>query len=109
MTILSDGAFAYVAGGCAAANQTNNSDCSIVVSYLTRYNFAVDTWQELTPLPRPRCRHGAALVNGKMYMLGGRDAAGAIVSAVVRCVSFNSCSLRFVGVMFSVSAFQFMM
>jgi N-acetylneuraminic acid mutarotase len=66
------GSTVYVAGGmsqlAATANGTQNA-----LSDVSSYDAATDTWNEnYPPLPDPRQHAGGAVVNGVMYVIGGR-------------------------------------
>lgn len=67
------GSVVYVAGGMSqlAATADGTQDALSVVS---AYDAATDTWNEDYPdLPGPRQHAGGAVVDGVMYVLGGRE------------------------------------
>lgn len=65
---------AYAFGGTAAA----------VMNTLSTYNFATDTWADLTPLNPPTARYGMAscVIDGKLYIFGGYTNAAQVTSYV---------------------------
>jgi hypothetical protein len=90
MTATLRNGIVYLAGGCDAT--TGNSfnintglfECASVSSKLYAFhilNFTFDT-TVLPPLPRKRYRHGAALSNGKLWLVGGRNATDDLVLEV---------------------------
>ena len=48
-----------------------------VLSTVEVYDPARDSWSPAPPLPEPRHHHGAAAVNGKLYVIGGYSNLGA--------------------------------
>ena len=52
--------------GClpTAAGSTTNS---------IAYDPATNSWAALQPAPHPRCAHGSAVVNGRIYLFGGSN------------------------------------
>jgi hypothetical protein len=59
----SDGTSAYVAGGYSGGP----------VSRFARYNPATNTWTNLSPMPTPAYAPSVAVLNGKVYVIGGAD------------------------------------
>lgn len=53
----------------------------LVVSSVEMYDPATDTWAPKAPLPRPRTYAGAAILDGKIYVLGGATRVGEGVSS----------------------------
>src|SRR5206468_3915079 len=41
-------------------------------------NHTLQPWVATTPLPQPVCQHAAVSGSGRVYVLGGLDAAGAV-------------------------------
>lgn len=70
----------YIAGGCISPTGSiynENSQilqCSQDTDTLYSFDPATNTFQNLPRLPRNRCRHGAAIANGKLFLIGGRTA-----------------------------------
>ena len=59
------------------------------------FNRETGAFQTLAPLPTPRYRHAAVLVNKQLWLVGGRDVTDAMISTVdVRIFMF--CVLCFV-------------
>ena len=46
-----------------------------VLSVVEKYNPAADTWETASPLPSPLSYHASVNIDGKIYVLGGRDLA----------------------------------
>jgi N-acetylneuraminic acid mutarotase len=66
------GAKVYVAGGMSRLEATANGTQDALVD-VSCYDTATDTWSEdYPPLPDARQHAGGAVVNGVMYVLGGR-------------------------------------
>jgi N-acetylneuraminic acid mutarotase len=61
----------YVVGGCRGFPPTG-PDCSAgITNVLEVYNPGTDTWTTLTPMPTPRGGLTAAVIDGKLYVVGG--------------------------------------
>ncbi len=61
----------YVSGGYSGWGATATPTMSIVEVY----DPATDTWTRVSDMPWPREGHTASAVDGKMYIIGGRDYA----------------------------------
>jgi N-acetylneuraminic acid mutarotase len=62
----------YVAGGMSQLTATANGTQDALAD-VSSYDTATDTWHEdYPPLPGPRQHAGAAVVNGVLYVIGGR-------------------------------------
>ena len=59
----------YVSGGYSGWGATATPTMSIVEVY----DPATDTWTRVSDMPWPREAHTASAVDGKMYIIGGRD------------------------------------
>ncbi len=75
----------YVIGGRNACSVDDYYGEGITYIYNTteEYDPATDTWRtsqngELTPMPTPRCEMTSAVVNGKIYVIGGRGGSNVI-------------------------------
>ncbi len=61
----------YVVGGCLAFPPTGG-DCRIgITNQLEVYDPAVDAWTLKAPMPTPRAFAPAAVIGGKLYVVGG--------------------------------------
>jgi hypothetical protein len=54
-----------VPGGCDARGQA--------LSVVEAFDPGLDQWRELAPLPAPRCAYGLAVLEGQVYLFGGRE------------------------------------
>lgn len=67
----------YIAGGCDSDQVCPEYSpvcyCLTITNKLEAWNVESDQWTQLANMPRGRFRHAAAIVAGKMYLLGGRD------------------------------------
>ncbi|GAX28459.1 kelch repeat and BTB domain-containing protein 5/10 [Fistulifera solaris] len=69
----------YIAGGCDAeqgnvyVEEIATFVCSSSSSEFYSFDRNTNSFETLAPLPVARYRHGAALVNGKIWLVGGRD------------------------------------
>jgi N-acetylneuraminic acid mutarotase len=73
----------YVIGGAATlpgANAVHPQRPHYSVSAVEEYDPATNTWRSRAPLPTPRNHATAGVVNGKIYVIGGR-VGGAFVSS----------------------------
>lgn len=67
------GSTVYVAGGMSRLEATADGTQDALAD-VSSYDTATDTWNEdYPPLPGPRQHAGGAVVNGVMYVLGGRE------------------------------------
>eukprot|EP00039_Didymoeca_costata_P031597 m.35581 g.35581 ORF g.35581 m.35581 type:complete len:389 (+) comp8904_c0_seq1:651-1817(+) len=77
----------YLAGGCAANQQPCDiypfcTYCPSLSKSLFEYNPLTNTWTALPDAPRARTRHATAIVDGVLYLLGGRDVDDALIALV---------------------------
>lgn len=81
---------AFLTGGCGSQRNEElprNPDgnfsgifvCSLSSSVL-EYNAEKDTYKELEPFSTPRHRHGAAFMDDKLFIFGGRTDADALIN-----------------------------
>lgn len=73
MVCASLGGFIHAVGGRAPAGSLNaNWDDHIDTDEHWAYDPAADDWRPLAPLPTPRNSSAGAVVNGVLYVIGGR-------------------------------------
>lgn len=78
----------YIAGGCDAelgnvyVAEYETFTCSSSSSVLYSFDRSTNSFETLAPMPVARYRHGAVLINGKIWVLGGRDVADVLLSTV---------------------------
>ena len=77
---VSDTGKVYVMGGVTAASTASQPG----VTTNEEYDTATDTWTARAPLPVPLYAHGAAFLNGKVYVVGGRTPPNDLGTADVR-------------------------
>ncbi|XP_035685468.1 kelch-like protein 30 [Branchiostoma floridae] len=70
MSVASAGRYLYVTGGRASSAGSNTPSKQAFL-----YDFATDTWTRLPDMPRGRAGHQSAIVDGKLYLVGGDTAA----------------------------------
>jgi hypothetical protein len=63
-------------GGMTARNEPGADADLWSTASVARFDPAHGTWTELTPLPEPRSSHDAAVVDGRVYVVGGWQLAG---------------------------------
>eukprot|EP00058_Branchiostoma_floridae_P002653 XP_002588141.1 hypothetical protein BRAFLDRAFT_68779 [Branchiostoma floridae] len=68
ISVASAGRYLYVTGGRAV------SLLHLPSKQAFRYDFATDTWTRLPDMPRGRAGHQSAIVDGKLYLVGGDTA-----------------------------------
>ncbi|XP_035685467.1 kelch-like protein 21 [Branchiostoma floridae] len=68
MSVASAGRYLYVTGGRAV------SLLHLPSKQAFRYDFATDTWTRLPDMPRGRAGHQSAIVDGKLFLVGGDTA-----------------------------------
>ena len=73
----------YVIGGAttqpwAKENLLNFTTPQRVLGTVQEYDPKTNTWRERTPMPTPRNHAGIGVVNGRIYMIGGRVGAAFI-------------------------------
>jgi len=76
-----------ITGGCSTGNyRLNPGDINFYCTEITNAAFAftpaAQTFKTLPSMPRERYRHAAAVVNNKLYVIGGRDIHDNFVSPV---------------------------
>eukprot|EP00403_Amphidinium_massartii_P045570 CAMPEP_0178467882 /NCGR_PEP_ID=MMETSP0689_2-20121128/52638_1 /TAXON_ID=160604 /ORGANISM="Amphidinium massartii, Strain CS-259" /LENGTH=413 /DNA_ID=CAMNT_0020094931 /DNA_START=18 /DNA_END=1259 /DNA_ORIENTATION=+ len=74
----------YVAGGggLPAKSEDGTSTSSVALSSVERYDQKSGSWVEVTAMPTPREACAAAVLNGKLCVLGGRSASGETLAVV---------------------------
>ena len=70
-----DGAL-YILGGLTIWNKKGERPNQQSTNQVWRYDPTANIWSELTSLPESRSGHGATIVNGKIYVLGGQNVQG---------------------------------
>jgi len=83
--VVVNDAFILAAGGCLSQicpSDQSYCSCQSVTSALEAFHPSNNSWVTLAPLPRPRFRHGAALIKSKMYLVGGRDVNDTLLTQV---------------------------
>ena len=75
--LVSDGDFLYRIGGLSFLDGEAEDEVLFnSTSYFTRYDLNEDKWSELPPLPIPRSSHDAAVLERKVYVVGGWNLQG---------------------------------
>ena len=57
-----------------------NNDGSLSLASVERYDPALDAWEAVAPMGTARSRHAVAVLDGKLYAVGGRGLAGRLSS-----------------------------
>lgn len=86
LTANTVGDYIYVIGGCST-NQlcppgAGYCFCQQLTNVTEAYHPSTDSWATLAEAPRPRYRHGAAVIGNKLYLIGGRDLTDAIIQQI---------------------------
>jgi len=76
LELVSHGGHLYRVGGLSARNHEEEPEDLHSVADFQRYDPASGVWEELPPLPEPRSSHGAAVLDGQLYVVGGWRLAG---------------------------------
>ena len=80
--------FIIITGGCdsvkgneriSAENSTDLFGCLSTSNKTLKFDPFANEFTELAEAPHPRQRHAAAVVNGELYVFGGRDADDQLV------------------------------
>lgn len=77
LVLLANGGQIYRIGGMTAKNEVGQPDDLHSLSTVARFDPATKKWTELTALPEGRSSHGAAIVDNKLYVVGGWCLEGA--------------------------------
>jgi len=83
-----DNGLIYLAGGCDDANGNAwNADwktfvCGSVADAFFVFDSVSKTFETLTNLPRPRYRHSTAIVDNKVWLLGGRTLEDGLIPEI---------------------------
>jgi hypothetical protein len=78
----------YIAGGCNASegnvynNATGFFDCLSITDSFVAFNPITNEVVSLASLPRPRYRHGAAVSNNRLWLIGGRTVATDVIMEI---------------------------
>jgi hypothetical protein len=103
-----DDGFVIITGGCDSVKGNerltididNNEtldlfECMSVTNVTLKFDPVANTFTTMSPAPHARLRHAAAVVQGELYLLGGRDSLGNMVTAID--VRKNVVSVFFAG------------
>lgn len=76
----------YVIGGATTPPGSTETEFDptqpqVVLGTVEEYDPAANTWRERSPMPTPRNHAAIGIVNGKIYVIGGRVGAAFIVAA----------------------------
>ena len=66
----------YRVGGLSFKNRAGEETIFQSLDVFAKYDPATDSWKELAPLPAPRSSLDAAVVDGKLYVVGGWNLQG---------------------------------
>ena len=84
-TVLPSQNMIVLVGGCDGGQSCSSGPfcgCTNVTNAVQIYNPSTETWMVGPPAPSPRFRHSAALIDSKLYILGGRDIADNVLASV---------------------------
>ncbi len=76
LAMVADGGKLYRIGGFTAVNKQGEPSDLWSQADVARYDPATGRWDELTALPEPRSSFDAAVLDGKIYVIGGWKMAG---------------------------------
>jgi hypothetical protein len=94
----------YIAGGCNAkkGNAYNNAtgyfDCLSTTDSFVSFNPTTNEIVTLPSLPRPRYRHGAAVSNNRLWLVGGRTVATDVIMEIdvrLLCIYMRFLCVRY--------------
>ena len=75
-----------ITGGCSSENERSALDgnfyCTQITNAVSAFIPTSATFSSLPPMPRERYRHSAAVVNNKLYVIGGRDLTDTFIADV---------------------------
>ena len=74
--LISDGEGVIRIGGLSARNRGGEPEDLHSLASVSRFDPALGRWHPLPPLPAGRSSHGAAFLDGKLYVVGGWRLAG---------------------------------
>lgn len=66
----------YRAGGMQPRNKPEDKADNYSIADVACFDPAIGKWQSLPPLPTPRSSHDVAVVDGKLYVIGGWNMKG---------------------------------
>lgn len=66
----------YRVGGLSFKNKADEKTVFESLDVFAKYDPATDSWKDLAPLPAARSSHDAAVIDGKLYVVGGWDLQG---------------------------------
>lgn len=76
LALVADGGKLYRIGGFTARNQQGEPSDLWSQADVASYDPAAERWDELPALPEPRSSFDAAVLDGKIYVIGGMQAEG---------------------------------
>jgi hypothetical protein len=87
--------FVVITGGCNSpkGNERINLDgedlftCVSTSNVTLKFDPLANTFEEMAEMPHARQRHAAAVMNGEVYVFGGRDSNDTLVAAIDVSVS----------------------
>ena len=79
--LAAHGHHVYRIGGMAARNQPGEMSDLHSRAAVTRYDIRRGVWEGFVPLPEPGSSHGAVVLGGSLYVVGGWTLAGTSVKA----------------------------
>ena len=71
VVLATDGRFVYRVGGMQGRNEPGKPEDLHSVADAAKYDPKARTWTDLPPLPEGRSSHGAAIIDGVLYVVGG--------------------------------------
>lgn len=75
----------YIIGGCSKDQLCPINEycyCPEVSNSCNIFYIKTQTWKNCSLAPRGRCRHSATVLNGKIYLLGGRDVNDNLITEI---------------------------
>eukprot|EP00058_Branchiostoma_floridae_P002651 XP_002588139.1 hypothetical protein BRAFLDRAFT_68777 [Branchiostoma floridae] len=91
MSVASAGRYLYVTGGRALSFlHPDPGGSNIPSKQAFQYDFATDTWTRLPDMPRGRAGHQSAIVDGKLYLVGGDTTATLFNMFSMECFDIES-------------------
>ena len=78
----------YILGGITLEQSASNETSTPTLDLVDVYSISQNTWRAVAPLPKPMNHANAAVVDGKIYVLGGL-AAGYVWNAFPDCYVYD--------------------
>jgi N-acetylneuraminic acid mutarotase len=76
LALVSHGGYLYRIGGMVALNKPGDADDLRSLTDVSRYDPRTRQWTSIQPLPEGRSSHGAVVVGGQLYVVGGWELRG---------------------------------